>query len=712
MTIRRKFILALIVAVLLPASFISLMGLYSTLHLSKTLARDQREHLLLEAQGVMKTAIHKNVAAMERMRSVFATAGAIQSSHARMLLEGTLVSHEPAYKPSDFRPGGSAPGLAESQLHTVINPTEYAQAGPPLVSYKVPVTFVGQGGSAKRAQQLAGLGPAFRALAPSLDGVAIWQFVTLDTGEGVVYPGHGLLPDAYDPRQSPVYKRSRPILSYGSGSSPSIDPATGQPLVGWVAPVTDSQGKTIGMTGILSRVDTVLEGFRFGTQWGNDAETMFVYAGKTSRTDDKDKLYIIVRKAYTQKNEKTSGFLGIDTFQADDPSHTDAIINAIKGTKYGHLEITLNGQPMLCCFEGMEGDQTGLITLVPIASINTIADQAARRIRSQAINLTIGMLLSAVVFSLLIMLAAVLGIRAITEPIAMLVSAIRRVAKGDLEVVAPVRTNDEIGELAQSFNTMVPRLRDHLRLSHSLDLAREVQSGLLPQSPPSVPGLDIAARSIYCDETGGDYYDFFEITADGSDQAALAIAIGDVTGHGIAAALLMATARSLIRMRLTMPGPMPAHFQAINRQLVNDTDVGRFMTLMFLVLEPDTLHARWIGAGHDPVIVYDPACDAFTELAGEDLPLGIQADWTFHEHACENLLPGMILVLGTDGIWEMRDHTDALYGKDRLKACIKAHSHATADAIADAILDDINLHRADSDQLDDVTLVVIKLKSA
>ena len=127
---------------------------------------------------------------------------------------------------------------------------------------------------------------------------------------------------------------------------------------------------------------------------------------------------------------------------------------------------------------------------------------------------------------------------------------------------------------------------EHDMIKQSLDLAREVQQNLLPHKNPQLQRLDIAGRSIYCDETGGDYYDF--IISDTAENGKLApIAIGDVSGHGISSALLMATVRSSLRQRLSQPGRADGVISDVNRQLARDVeDSGQFMTLFYLMIDP------------------------------------------------------------------------------------------------------------------------------
>jgi len=127
-----------------------------------------------------------------------------------------------------------------------------------------------------------------------------------------------------------------------------------------------------------------------------------------------------------------------------------------------------------------------------------------------------------------------------------------RIARGDFDQPLPVKTRDEVGHLMQSFNTMMEQLKERIGLKAALDLAMEVQQNLLPKRYNALPGLDIAGRSHYCDETGGDYYDFLEVCCRDSNHFGLAV--GDVSGHGISAALLMASVRAFLRCRVTQIG--------------------------------------------------------------------------------------------------------------------------------------------------------------
>ena len=290
-----------------------------------------------------------------------------------------------------------------------------------------------------------------------------------------------------------------------------------------------------------------------------------------------------------------------------------------------------------------------------------------------------------------------------------MVVVLKQVTKGQFGSQVKVTTNDEIGYVGDVINDMTDGLIERDRMRQSLDLAMEVQQNLLPKDDLRVNGLDIAGRSIYCDETGGDYYDF--ITNDEAMNRKIGVAIGDVSGHGIPAALLMATVRSSLRQRLSLPGNTAQIVSDVNCQLVRDVeDSGQFMTLFYLTVDPANQNIQWVRAGHDPGIFYDPATDTFEDLKGEGIALGVDADWRFEMNERIGFVKGQILVLSTDGVWEAHNHTGEIFGKDRLSEIVRQNSAKTATEIIEAVLAALGRFRKDSAIEDDITLVVIKIE--
>ena len=241
----------------------------------------------------------------------------------------------------------------------------------------------------------------------------------------------------------------------------------------------------------------------------------------------------------------------------------------------------------------------------------------------------------------------------------------------------------------------------------ALNVAQEVQQSLLPRNPPRESRFDVAGSSQYCDETGGDYYDYIKLPHLGSD--AFAIAVGDVSGHGISSALLMAGVRAYLRSRVTQAGSVADIITDVNRLVAADTfETDQFMTLFFLVIEARTRRLTWVRAGHDPVIVFSPHTGQFGELKGTGLPLGVDQNWHYKDY---NAIfePQQILVLTTDGIMETYNENGDMFGRDRLKMVVRDNADLSAEGIRSAIIKAVTTFRDKASQQDDLTLVVLKL---
>ena len=243
----------------------------------------------------------------------------------------------------------------------------------------------------------------------------------------------------------------------------------------------------------------------------------------------------------------------------------------------------------------------------------------------------------------------------------------------------------------------------------ALQLAGKVQRDLLPHEAPKISGLEIACRSIPCDEVGGDYFDF--LIEGAHPQESLSIIVGDITGHGVDAALLMSSARAFLRMGAANTGIPTEIVTTLNQHLTRDfRESGRFMTMFYLTLDRQSGAIEWIRAGHDPALLYDPERDMFKELKGPGLALGVKENYAFESRHMSGLKVGQIIIIGTDGIWESCNPSGEMFGKERLMEIIRN----TAVQSAEVILESIFLeHLAFSSGLkneDDLTLVIVKIQ--
>ena len=283
--------------------------------------------------------------------------------------------------------------------------------------------------------------------------------------------------------------------------------------------------------------------------------------------------------------------------------------------------------------------------------------------------------------------------------------AIRVTEKGPIRVVV---SHEDITALKLAEEALRIRQKERDRLRHSLELAREIQQKLLPKNNPRITGLEVAGKSIYCDETGGDFYDFIEYNE--SSLRKLSVVIGDVAGHGISSALLMATVRSAFRQRLALPGTISQVVADVNHQLAIDfADTGQFATMFYLAIDPIRKTLEWVRAGHEPAILYNPTVSGFSELGGSGIALGVDEHFQYEKKQICDYPRGSIIVLSTDGVWETRNQTGQMFGRSAINDIIHINSMSSAGDILEAIIAEIGKFRRSTETEDDITLVVVKL---
>ena len=243
--------------------------------------------------------------------------------------------------------------------------------------------------------------------------------------------------------------------------------------------------------------------------------------------------------------------------------------------------------------------------------------------------------------------------------------------------------------------------------SKALRLAGEVQKNLLPRHHLNIGGIAVAGKNLPSHAISGDYFDYLQ--HDPTCSTCLSVVVGDISGHGVDAALLMTSARGFLRTRVAQPGSEAEIVTDMNRYLVEDVlDSGRFMTLFFLSIDPQAHRVQWVRAGHDPAMVYLPSQDRFEELRGEGLALGVDRNGTYDTNVFEGLEDGQIIVIATDGIFEARNRSGDMFGHRRLQDIIRHYRSAPAHQILENVFEAVAEHTQGLPAEDDRTLVVIK----
>lgn len=351
--------------------------------------------------------------------------------------------------------------------------------------------------------------------------------------------------------------------------------------------------------------------------------------------------------------------------------------------------------------------------LLPMMDMAFLAYNKARLVLSHDPQVVLDELRAVLIFTLLVVGALTITLahfltRSIVDPIQRLRHAMNRVATGDLSAQAKVHDNNELGQLGDHFNRMTAGLRERYELRRTMALAREVQQTLLPRQNPQVPGLEIAGDSIYCDETGGDYWDYL-LPEDGG-EGPIGIVVGDVSGHGLPAALLMASVRAGLRQRVTMGGNLGTVIGDVNRQFSRDAETsGNFMTLFYLWVDRPAGRLEWVRAGHDPALLYDPHQDRFEDLKGAGMALGVDAEGGYDAVAREGLTEGQVILMGTDGIWEARNPRGDMLGKAPVRELLREQAHRSVPEIVASLTGLVQAFVGDGRSEDDLTMVVVKI---
>ena len=246
---------------------------------------------------------------------------------------------------------------------------------------------------------------------------------------------------------------------------------------------------------------------------------------------------------------------------------------------------------------------------------------------------------------------------------------------------------------------------DKQRLEDQLRVAHEVQSGLLPGAPPDLPGYDIAAVNLPSHAIGGDYYDYVPLRGD-----RLGLAVADVSGKGIPAALIMATFRAALRTQMRRRSRLTAVASQLNGAVLEFRDASRYVTAVCAVLEADGGQLSYVNCGHNPPLLLRRGGSRETLRRG-GAALGLFAGERFREGTVQ-LEPGDSLVLYTDGVVEPTDDHDAEFGTDRLEAAVRAVGDRPATEALRAVIEATQAFSGRDRYDDDFTLVVVKRDGA
>ncbi|HLB43980.1 MAG TPA: SpoIIE family protein phosphatase, partial [Candidatus Limnocylindrales bacterium] len=296
-----------------------------------------------------------------------------------------------------------------------------------------------------------------------------------------------------------------------------------------------------------------------------------------------------------------------------------------------------------------------------------------------------------------------------TRNLKTLTDGVHRLAGGDLRTRVLVRSRDEFGLLAQAFNQMTEDLQRHQkaaveqeRLRSELQLCRQIQTEMLPHERLRLGLTEVKGVSIPAREVGGDFFNYFAV---GEDQVALLV--GDVSGKGVGAALLMANIQATLRARLPLERDLKQLVDAIDRDVERNTPRGVFITLFVGILDLQAKTMRYVNAGHHPQFVLRRE-GGLDRLPGTGLPVGLFAGHGYEEQAV-TLADGDLLFFYTDGMVEAESDTGDMFSTERLEALLlRAHNDGIDDLLA-RIESEVQQFRGGAEPFDDATMMALRV---
>jgi serine phosphatase RsbU (regulator of sigma subunit) len=328
-----------------------------------------------------------------------------------------------------------------------------------------------------------------------------------------------------------------------------------------------------------------------------------------------------------------------------------------------------------------------------------------REIRRASVrNLGLGLLVIALTFIGIIPIS-----HRMTQHLATLTRGVRQLAGGDFRTRVPVRSTDEFGALAGAFNQMAEDLERHEalvveqeRLRRELELSRLIQTEMLPRTslrsgPAEIGGISIPAR-----EVGGDFFNYF-VLPDGR----LALLVGDVSGKGVSAALLMANIQATLRARLPHETDLAQLADRLDRELDQNTPGAVYLTLFLAILEMDGRLLRYVNAGHNPQFLLRGS-GGIEALGSTGMPIALYSGHGYTE-ARIALTAGDLLFFYTDGLVETENEQGDMFSAERLQTILAAEQAQGIDTVLHRVEEQVTAFRGQAEPFDDATMMALRI---
>ena len=299
-----------------------------------------------------------------------------------------------------------------------------------------------------------------------------------------------------------------------------------------------------------------------------------------------------------------------------------------------------------------------------------------------------------------------------TRNLSTLTAGAGEIARGNLQARVPVRSRDEFGQLAVAFNHMAADLEAKQkalvaqeRLQRELELCRQIQNEMLPRQPLLLDLAEVRGVSIPAREVGGDFFNYFVL-----DEDQVALLVGDVSGKGVSAALLMANIQATLRARLPLERDLAKLADAIDREMEQNTPRSVYLTLFVGILDTSRKTLRYVNAGHNPQFVLR-ATGGVEQLPSTGLPVGMFAGHGYEERTLE-IADGDLLFFYTDGMVEVENERGDVFDIEQLEAMLVAERRDEIDTLLARIEQAVRSFRGTAEALDDATMMALRFGGA
>lgn len=706
MKFRTRLLILLLAITLVPLSLSFIFQRAAMIHFGNKLANDTRSLLNNGATSLLHALVDDYSRILKRDKAMALMTLQSQAQAIETRLSSPPPEHpDPIFFSADYTsPQRQPKDLMTTDKYQRRN-NQNGELLPIPISYSQQTIFLVEEEKTQEMtnelRQLSTMPEVYKTLHDIQPDLFLWQYTTLRSGIHSSYPGKGGYPDSYDPRQRQWYKDA---VFMGEPTQHTLtDVTTGALILTFSRPIYAGDGRLAGVTALDIDYRQFFADWKIPPEWADAERMILVY--HEDAPDPMQQLEILLSNQSENRSADWRKPIKHEYLDITAPQLKEFQQDLITGNS-AVRKIRYRGQEALWAYGSRNYDEPFPLVIIPYQQILAQAVNAEKYVNqrvslSQAISAT----LTIIVVAAAILLAIVRS-RKVTQPIMQLAAAANQLSDGNFDARVKINTGDELENLGIIFNGMGDRLKERDQMQQSLALAKEIQQQLLPESAPDCPSFDLAGKSLYCDETGGDYFDFIQLK--NSSPQHLGLAVGDVSGHGIGSALVMATARGALHSSVDRYGSqLEILASELNNHLFRGTSDSYFMTLFYGVLDPDEKTLMWASAGHAPTFLYR-ADSSLEELGSSGLPLGIIENTPYEAAETIKFKSGDILLIGTDGIWETRNEREEMFGTKRVCELLIQHAKASAEDIANHLTGELESFRGKHSQDDDITLMVVK----